>query len=287
MLKEQARALEEQGKYTDQLLSQLEAWWHWWHHHWYEIREDTTNGKTEVASEGDALLACLADARPVSQEGVAAVALTSRGIDYSKWDAIDTSSDEEEEEADDESGEEAEEGKEEAEEAEEEEEGVIESEEEEDLWDETYEELYLAQASGDNRDDRKYEWAIAADEEEKETHDEASACFHMSDSDRKQAILEKLHDAERIVQAMSAKVDAKLDMSGQTSTKFCEMQQQQQQQLRTYIEMVEIMSAAEFTASGSLALEALIDRWKGDLVTQLSSLLSDQNFMERVLDRNG
>ena len=49
MLKE--RALEKQGKYIDQLLSQFEEWWQWWHHLWHEIHDDMTIGKRQVVLE--------------------------------------------------------------------------------------------------------------------------------------------------------------------------------------------------------------------------------------------
>ena len=56
----------------------------------------------------------------------------------------------------------------------------------------------LAEALGGDRDNRYYDGEISAEEEEGKTHDEASGRSQLSDSDRKQAILERLRDAERI-----------------------------------------------------------------------------------------
>ena len=91
MLKRQARMLEEQGKYIGQLLSQIDEWWKWWHH-WHEPRGPALC-KTEAAPKYDATLVCSAAIWPSAKADK--VATATHGIDYSNWDRLDISSDEE------------------------------------------------------------------------------------------------------------------------------------------------------------------------------------------------
>ena len=89
----------------------------------------------------------------------------------------------------------------------------------------------------------------------------------------KQGILEKLRDVEVSLRDQFAIVDAKLALRGQASSMLQEIQQQQKQQQHKYIEMVAMMEDREFEPEGTAALEALINRWKDDLVSHLVSLL--------------
>ena len=113
-----------------------------------------------------------------------------------------------------------------------------------------------------------------------EMQSEGSERAQRSDSDRRQHILAKLDDAEPLLQALFARAKRKMASNEQSSNTLSTIQQHQQQQHRTYKEMIEGMSITEFKADPTHKLEALIARWQNDLVMQLSSLLSDQDLMD-------